>query len=304
MITGQIPPAGRLLDRGTRAWWRLVGRPVDLTDEHRWLDAPLCGPGPVGEQWLQAEASRIGGRLDPDPDGGLLATMSALDGGSFRAEEVHPLVRDFYEHTARWRMEVWTQWSPLFRPGGELISAVFGRRVQQLALPTRPMDVAHGMDSRVVRLLRRDGTQHAAGWLRTLAATGEYVYSGCYSARTLPGSAQPSVHVAFPLESGNVQVFLQPRAEPDGALCLSSPPGDFGGDGAYVVVQDSAGRTHGARVPIHERFRVYVDERGILRTDHELRLYRALALRLHYRLEKGNASPLARERHHSGPGAS
>ncbi len=69
-------------------------------------------------------------------------------------------------------------------------------------------------------------------------------------------------------------------------------------------MQDSAGRTHGARVPIHERFRVYVDERGILRTDHELRLYRALALRLHYRLEKGNASPLARERHHSGPGAS
>lgn len=37
--------------------------------------------------------------------------------------------------------------------------------------------------------------------------------------------------------------------------------------------------------PIHERFHVHLDHRGVLRTDHELRLYRALVLRLHYRLE-------------------
>lgn len=277
---------GRALDIGARGWWRLVGRRVDLDGDQRWLDGPTCGPGLVGGSWLAAEAERVDATLREDvPDGGLLFSMSILDGAGFRAADLDQTVRHFYEHTARWRMEVWAQWSALFQPGGELVSRLFGRRVQQLALPTRPLDVAHGMDSRIVHLVGSNGQQHAAGWLRTLAATGEFVYSGCYTARLLPGSDQPSVHVAFPLESGNVQVFLRPSAQADGSLVLSSPPGVFGGGGAYVVVRGSRGGAHAARVPIHERFHVYRDHRGVLRTDHELRLYRALVLRLHYRLE-------------------
>ncbi|WP_233512279.1 hypothetical protein [Micromonospora deserti] len=277
---------GRALDMGTRAWWCLVGRRVDLEGDQRWLDAPTCGPGPVGASWLTAEADRVGGALRENvAGGGLLSSMSVLDGAGFRAADLDRTVRHFYEHTACWRMEVWAQWSALFQPGGELVSRLFGRRVQQLALPTRPLDVAHGMDSRVVHLVDAKGEQHAAGWLRTLSATGEFVYSGCYSARLLPGSEQPSVHVAFPLESGNVQVFLRPSVQADGSLVLSSPSGVFGGDGAYVVVRGGGGEAYAARVPIHERFHVYRDRRGVLRTDHELWFYRALVLRLHYRLE-------------------
>jgi hypothetical protein len=220
---------GRALDVGVRGWWRLVGRRVDLEGDQRWLDAPTCGPGPVGASWLTAEAERIGGIVRADvTDGGLLSSMSILDGSGFRAADLDPMVRDFYEHTGRWRMEVWAQWSAPFQPGGELVRRLFGRRVQQLALPTRPLDVAHGMDSRIVHLIDANGEQHAAGWLRTLSATGEFVYSGCYSARLLPGSDQPSVHVAFPLQSGNVQVFLRPSIQADGSLVLSAPAGSFG----------------------------------------------------------------------------
>jgi len=183
-------------------------------------------------------------------------------------------------------MEVWTQWNPLFQPGGELISRFFGRRVQQLALPTRPLEVAYGMDSRVAVIVGPDGEQRAAGWIRTLRSTGEYVYSGCYSSRLLPGSSQPSVHVAFPLEAGNVQVFLRPRVLPGGDLELSSPSGRFGDDGAYVVVEDQG--IYGARAPIHETFRVYVDRDGVLRTDHLLRLWSAPVVRLHYKLTAVN----------------
>jgi hypothetical protein len=282
-VTGER--LGRALDMASRRWWRLVGRRVDLDGDHRWLDAPMCGPGPVGATWLRAEAERLGGLVREDVSGGgLLSSMSVLDGAGFHAAGLDQAVRHFYEHTACWRMEAWAQWSALFQPGGELVSRLFGRRVQQLALPTRPLDVARGMDSRVVHLMDASGEQYAAGWLRTLSATGEFVYSGCYSARLLPGSDQPSVHVAFPLESGNVQVFLRPSVQADGSLVLSSPSGAFGGDGAYVTVRDGRG-AYAARVPIHERFHVYRDHRGVLRTDHELRLYRALALRLHYRME-------------------
>lgn len=145
------------------------------------------------------------------------------------------------------------------------------------------------MDSRVSLIRLPDGTQHSAGWIRTLRSTGEYVYSGCYASRRLPGADGRSVHVTFPLEDGNVQVFLRPSATAEGNLELSSPPGPFGADGAYVVVVDG-GTTYAARAPIHETFRVYVDRDGELRTDHVLRLWSATAVRLHYKLEPRNGS--------------
>ncbi len=182
---------------------------------------------------------------------------------------------------------MWTGWSPVFWPGGELVSRLFGQRVEQLALPMRPLDVAHGMDSQITLIRDRDGAQVAAAWVRTLRDSGRHVFSGAYSAYTLPGADRPSVHVAFPLESGNVQVFLRPSVTEDGGLLLASPRGRFGEDGAYVVVRDG-GRDHAARVPLHETFRVYVDRYGVLRTDHELRLWNASAVRLHYKL--GRAS--------------
>lgn len=274
------------LDRLTRWGWRQAGRPVDLAGEHAWLDAPMHAGSVIGDGWLQDAATAWGGRaVEGSTHAGLLADMALLDGPGFRAADLHPEVRDFYERTASWRMEVWTQWSVWAQPGGEAISRLFGRRVQQLALPTRPLDVAHGMDSRVVQLLDATGSQRAAGWIRTLRSTGEYVYSGCYTSRLLPGADRPSVHVTFPLEEGNVQVFLRPRVLPGGALELSSPAGAFGADSAYVVVR-SGGGTHASRAPIHETFRVYVDRDGVLRTDHDLRLWGATAVRLHYRLER------------------
>lgn len=272
------------LDRATRRFWRLRGRPVDLAGAERWLAAPMHDQDRVGDGWLQAAAAQHGGLLRENvPGAGLLADMSALDGDGFRAADLRPEVRDFYEHTSEWRLEVWTQWNALFQPGGELVSRWFGRRVQQLALPTRPLEVAHGMDSRVVSIVDADGEQRAAGWIRTLRSTGEYVYSGCYSTRLLPASRRPSVHVAFPLEAGNVQVFLEPDVLPGGGLELRSAAGAFGENGAYVVVEDG-GRMHAARAPIHETFRVYVDREGVLRTDHVLCLWSTPVVRLHYKL--------------------
>jgi hypothetical protein len=271
------------LDRVTRAFWRTKGRPVDLAGSEGWLAAPMHHGPTIGGDWLSAAAAAYGGTVREGEMNGLLADMSELDGPGFRAADLLPEVRDFYEHTARWRMEAWIGWNPLFQPGGELISRYFGRRVEQLALPTRPLDVALGMDSRVVSIVDGEGQQRAAGWLRTLRATGEYVYSGCYSSRTLPGAARPSMHVAFPLEAGNVQVFLRPTVLPGGSLELTSTAGPFGEDGAYVVVEGRT-QTHAARAPIHETFRVYVDAEGVLRTNHVLRLWSFTVVRLHYKL--------------------
>ncbi|MGL5811700.1 MAG: hypothetical protein ACRCYQ_17300 [Nocardioides sp.] len=145
--------------------------------------------------------------------------------------------------------------------GGELVSRWFGKRLNQLALPTRPLDVAHGMDSDVCLIIDGEGVQRAAAWTRTVCATGDRAFSGSYSTQLLPGADRPSIHAAFPLEDGNVQVFLRPEHGPGDSLLLRSPGGTFGGDGAYVVARDR-GVTYASRAPIRESFHLYVDGRG------------------------------------------
>lgn len=258
-----------------------MGRPVDLSGRHRWLDAPVASTTEVADHWLEHAAARLGARVTPG--GGLLATMSVLDGPHFDASRLDPRVADFYQDTSQWRMEVWSQWEFPFQFGGAVIDAVFGRRVRQLAIPTKPLDVAHGMDSQVRRFVTGD-RQVGAAWLRRLRSTGAFVYSGYYQATALRGGAGRLVHVTFPLPQGNLQVFLTPSIDPDGSLRLNSPGRRFGGAGAYVVVTE--GGSYAALLPLRETFRVYPDEEGVLRTDHEVRLWRWRVLRLHYRLAR------------------
>jgi hypothetical protein len=189
------------LDRFTRAFWRAAGRPVDLAGEHAWLDA--------------------------NPEAGLLGDMAALNGPGFAAADLRPEVRDFYERTGRWRLEVWTQWSPVFQPGGELVSRLFGRRVEHLALPTRPLDVAHGMDSRVTVLTDGTGQQQAAAGGRVAAHLA--VHGGVRLQRLL----------LLTLVARNRPAQRARDLPPGGGRRLGVPP-----------VPRAAGRRPGARVPV------------------------------------------------------
>ena len=88
------------LDRLTRGYWRTTGRPVDLAGEHSWLRAPTSSGPVVGDAWLAEAAEVLGGSVRRDvADGGLLPSLSVLDGPGFRAADVRPEIRDFYEHT-------------------------------------------------------------------------------------------------------------------------------------------------------------------------------------------------------------
>ncbi|AQP46439.1 hypothetical protein BW730_01565 [Tessaracoccus aquimaris] len=272
------------LDPLTRWWWRLVGREIDIT-ELSWLDAPSSRTSMVDDDaWMAQWAERLHGSVERrSPGAGLIPHMSELAGPGLDPADIAEEIRDFYEHTSAWSMEAWAEWSPLFWPGGELISRLFGKRVQQLALPMRALDVARGMDSTVSVIRDADGVQQTAGWIRRLRSNGDKVFSGAYRVGRLPASDRASVHVTFPLENGSVQVYLRPRVEADGSLWLESLPGSFGGDGAYMVVR--FGRRHFAtRVPVHETFHLYLDESRVLRTDHVLKLWSATVVRLHYKL--------------------
>ncbi len=275
----------RCVDLATQRWVRLTGHRVDVAD-HPWLAGPTGAPDVVSDRWVCAEARRLGGTATPaESSAGLLASVAELAGATFVPDRLHGVIRDFYERTTGWRMQVWSEWSTLARPFGWALSRVFAHRLQQLALPLRPLETAYGVDSAVVAVRGRD-THLGTAWVRRLRATGQVLYSGWYTTALLPGSDQPSVRVVFPLPNGSLIVFLRPANTGRGGLRLVSPLGRFGQDGAYLVVRDrTGGRAWARRVPIAERFDVYVDNDGVLRTDHDLRLWATPALRLRYRMD-------------------
>jgi hypothetical protein len=278
--------AGHPVDRATQRWVVATGRRISFTD-HPWLDGPVGAPQGIGEQWIDEHAAATGATVASDSGGGLLPDLTVLEGPTFRTADLHPDVRAFYEHTAAWQLDVWSRWRRWAEPGGRLMNAVFARRLRQLSLPLDPLETAHGMDSRVLSFRSPTGAHLGTAWQRTLRATGATVFGGFYGVVSPPAAAGPSVRVVFPLPNGSVTVILRPEVGPGGGLRLLSPHGAFGGEGAYLVVRpERAAVGWVRRVPLPERFDVYVDARGELRCDHRLCLGPAELLRLHYRMRR------------------
>ncbi|MFA9444954.1 hypothetical protein [Egicoccus sp. AB-alg6-2] len=283
---GTGPLRGALLDRATQRWVIATGRPVAFV-EHAWLDGPVGAPEAIGDAWIGEHAARVGASLAEDGDGGLLPDFRSCDGPGFDAARLLGEVRDFYESTARWDLEVWSRWSRWAEPGGRVLDALFARRLRQLALPLDPLHTVYGMESRVITFADAEGRHLGTAWQRTLRATGATVFGGFYGVVRLPGAARPSIRVVFPLPNGSATVFLRPDATDGGGLRLASPRGDFGEDGAYLVVRPAGSdRGWARRIPLPERFEVFVDASGVVRCDHQLRLHGAEVLRLHYRLQR------------------
>lgn len=283
---------GAAVDRITQRWVIASGRPVSFGDEHRWLDGPVGSPDGVGERWIGEHAARLGADVREPDDAGVLPDLRILEGPGFRADELHPSVRDFYEHTARWRLDVWSRWSRWAEPGGRVLNTVFAHRLRQLALPLDPLDVAYGLDSRLLAFRSPTGEHLGAAWQRTLRSTGATVFGGFYGTAALPGQRRRSIRVVFPLPNGSLTVFLRPGVRPDGSLRLVSPRGRFGEEGAYLVVRpDGADEGWSRRVPLPERFDVFVDRDDQLRCDHQLHLGRAEVLHLHYRMAPSEVDP-------------
>jgi len=289
---GQAPTAtGRLrwrrhpFDIAAQTWMVLTSRPVER-DRFPWLLGPAAGNEVVGHGWVDQEAQAIGGRTSTGPDLGLLPDFNALASPAFDAARVNPKIVDFYEHTSAWQLDLWSEWCPFAWPFGWLLTSMWSERLQQLSLPMRPLDVSFGMDSQVVQLHGPDDAVVGAAWLRSMRKTGATTYSGLYGITELPSQRRPSVRVVFPLPRGCLSVFLRPSVDDAGGLHLHSPIGEFGEEGAYLVLNRGDGRINARRVPVAEHFHLYVDGDGDVRTDHFVRLWSVPTIRLHYRLRR------------------
>jgi hypothetical protein len=269
-------------------WVRRTGRLVDLNEEP-WLRGPMGEADGIGPEFLHRLAEKTDQIVRVNAAGaGLTPDFGDLRAGSFDPLRVDPRVREFYEQTVAYRLDLWSYWCHCFQPFGWLMNAFFSRRLQQLNLPISPMEPSRGITSDIVQLCdKQTGEVRTTGWLRQFNVSGDAIYVGIYSTGQPPNAPGPCVKVVFPLPHGSANVYLRPVADADGSLYLLSRGRKFGDPGFYLTMREDDDHVWAKYVgAMKESIHVYVDNRGDLRTDHVFRLWGLWFLKLHYSITR------------------
>jgi hypothetical protein len=239
----------------------------------------------VGTGYVRALAEATGGTYrEAADDVGIVADLGALAGPEFDPAGVDPLVREFYEHTTRFTLDIVPRWRAWVRPGYLLYRNLVARPLGQANVPMNQREVQHGMHSRIDTISGADGAISTRGWIRSFARGGEPIYVGIYT--TYRHGGRGYVSVGFPLPQANFTATLAPRPRGDGGLRLTSRGGD-GQTGHYLSYVDADSRDL-STLAVHgfaEELDVHVAG-GELRAEHAFALFGLPFLTLEYRISR------------------
>ena len=239
----------------------------------------------VGTGYVRTLAQVLGGTYTPDvADIGIVASLDELAGPTFDPAGVDPLVREFYEHTTRFALDIVPEWRLWVRPGYLLYRTLLARPLGQANVPMSQREAQHGVRSRIDTIADSEGTPAVRGWIRSRADTGEPIYVGIYT--TYRHQGQGYVSVGFPLPQASFTATLAPQARAGGGLVLDSRS-ELDQPGHYLTYIDTAtGELTTAAVRgFAERLDVYV-ESGELRAEHAFWVFGFPFLVLHYRISR------------------
>jgi hypothetical protein len=240
----------------------------------------------VGTGYVRELAEVLGGAYLPDaPDVGIVASLDELAGPQFDPGDVDPRVREFYEHTTRFTLDIVPVWRLWVRPGYLLYRTLVARPLGQASVPMNERETLRGIRSRIDTITPGDGDAVAIrGWIRSFADNDEPIYIGIYTTYRRDGRGY--VSVGFPLPQASFTATLAPYARSGGGLVLTSRS-DLDQPGHYLTYIDPAGGAL-TTLAVHgfaEQLDVYIAD-GELRAEHAFQLFGIPFLVLHYRLHR------------------
>jgi hypothetical protein len=238
----------------------------------------------VGTGYVRALADVLGGTYVRDaPDVGIVASLDELAGPDLDPSAVDPRVREFYEHTTRFTLDIVPEWRAWVRPGYLLYRYAVARPLGQANVPMNQREALRGVRSRIDTIdTDGDGRADVRGWIRSYAATDEPIYVGIYT--TYRSEGRGWVSVGFPLPQASFTATLAPRARAGGGLTLTSRV-DLDHAGHYLTYVD-AGTRDLTTLAVHgfsEELDVHVQD-GELRADHAFWVFGLPFLVLRYRI--------------------
>ncbi len=261
-----------------------------VADRLRAADLPFVVPLParsgyVGTGYVRELAEELGAQYTPAaPDAGIVASLDVMAGPELDPGQVDPLVREFYEHTTRFALDIVPQWRLWIRPGYLLYRTVVARPLGQASIPMNQREAQRGIRSRIDTITGVDGAVSVRGWIRSFADDDEPIMTGIYTTYTHEGCGY--VSVGFPVPEGSFTATLLPRSRPDRGLTLTSRVDD-GQAGHYLTYVDTeADELTGLAVDgFEEQLDVFVED-GELRAEHEFWVFGFPFLVLHYRITR------------------
>jgi len=253
-------------------------------------DLPFVVPRParsayVGTDYIRGLAEELGGAYTAGAqDAGIVGSIESLGGPDLDPGEVDPLVREFYEHTTRFALDIVPEWRAWVRPGYLLYRTVVARPLGQASLPMNQREAHRGIRSRIDTITDVEGAVSVRGWVRSFADDDEPIMLGIYTTYTHDDCGY--VSVGFPVPEGSFTATLRPQARRDGGLTLTSRVRD-GQAGHYLTYVDTAADELTA-LAVHgfeEQLDVFVED-GVLRAEHAFWVFGFPFLVLHYRIAR------------------
>lgn len=240
----------------------------------------------VGTDYVRALAEVLGGTYERNAaDAGIVASLDLLAGPDFDPAGVDPDVREFYEHTTRFRLDIAPEWKQWVRPGYLLYRTVVARPLGQANVPMNQREALRGVHSRIDTIDRDgDGVADVRGWIRSFADTEAPIYVGIYT--TYRHEGRGYVSVGFPLPQATFTATLLPRGRPGGGLTLTSRS-DLPHPGHYLAAidADTGDMTALAVTGFAEELHVHTVA-GELRAEHAFWVFGLPFLVLHYRIHR------------------
>lgn len=239
----------------------------------------------VGVDYLERYAGEVGASfVHHPPDIGIVDDFDALAGPSFDPSRVDPLIREFYEHTSRFELDIIPEWKRRMRIPFLLYRATVAGPIGQANAPFDQREVQEGVVSWIDTIdLDDDGVVDYRAWVRAYA-NGKPIYVGIYTVQRLGDTAY--VSVGFPLPSGNFTATLIPTNHRGSGLLLRSSAVDSHAGHYLSVVEDDGRLTTLQLASFGEEIDVFVDASGVLKTEHRFSIGRAVFLTLHYDIRR------------------
>jgi hypothetical protein len=220
------------------------------------------------------------------PDIGIVESMECLQGPFFDPDAVDPLIREFYEHTSRFKLHIVPRWRRRMLPLFWLFKRVIARPIGQANLPFDIREAQRGVVSYIDGIdFDCDDIIDLRGWVRAFEATGEAIYVGVYTTFRYDGVGY--VSVGFPLPGANFTATLLPYNQQGSDFLLKShnPGWPFPGHYLSAVERETGDLTVFELPTFGEEIEVYV-RAGELRTDHRFYLSGLNFLTLYYQMER------------------
>lgn len=239
----------------------------------------------IGADYFKDLARSEEGQFTRNLEGiGIVESMDNMRGPAFNADLVHPLIRDFYEHTSNYKLNITPEWELRFKPLFWIFKRYIAQPIGQANLPFNTEEAQQGVVSYIDAIdFKCDDIIDLRGWVRAFEQTGEAIYVGIYT--TFQHQAVGYVSVGFPLPDSNFTATLLPKNHNESDFLLTSRDTGHQFPGHYLTASENENLTVLKLPTLNEEIEVFVRDEQ-LRTEHRFYLAGLNFLTLHYTMER------------------